>query len=96
VRIHTFHGHIFDGYFSPAKARAFLLIERFLARFTDRVITVSEAIRSEIVDKLRVTAGSKCVTIPLGFELDKFLGCEKAGGSLRKELGVGPDTALIG
>src|SRR5437764_2106084 len=39
---HTFHGSVFDGYFSPAKTRLFLMIERILARFTDRVITVSD------------------------------------------------------
>src|SRR5882757_7908307 len=30
--IHTFHGHQFDGYFKRPVARAFILIERLLAR----------------------------------------------------------------
>lgn len=96
IRVHTFHGHIFDGYFSPIKAKAYLFIERFLACFTDRVITVSELVRNEIVSKLKIVKGSKCVVIPLGFELEKFLGCEDFGGALRKELGVGSDTLLVG
>ena len=32
VRVHTFHGHVFHGYFSPAKTKMFLTIERTLAR----------------------------------------------------------------
>ena len=96
IRVHTFHGHIFDGYFNPFKARAFLYVERFLASFTDRIITVSERVRCEIVNKLKVVKGSKCVVIPLGFELEKFLGCEGSRGALRKELGVGSDTLLVG
>lgn len=96
IRIHTFHGHIFDGYFSPAKERAFLLAERFLARFTDRIITVSELVRDEIVNKLKVVKAAKCVAIPLGFELKRFLACESLSGAFRKELGVGADTLLVG
>ncbi len=95
VRIHTFHGHIFDGYFSPFKAKVFLLIERFLALFTDTVVTVSESVKHEIVDRLKVTRGSKCVVIPLGFDLDPFLDCEKLRGGFRRELGL-KDEVLVG
>src|SRR5262249_45280988 len=28
VIVHTFHGHVFDGYFGPAKTRLFLWLER--------------------------------------------------------------------
>lgn len=96
VKIHTFHGHVFDGYFSPFKAKIFLTIERFMALFTDRVITVSDAVRDEIVHKLKVTSDKKCVVIPLGLELDPFLGCEKRSGILRKEFGIGDDVVLVG
>jgi glycosyltransferase involved in cell wall biosynthesis len=96
VKVHTFHGHVFDGYFNPVKAKAFLLIERFLALFTDRIITVSELIRNEIAGKLKVTKPSRCVVVPLGFELDHFLVCEKNKGLFRKELNIGQETLLVG
>lgn len=96
IRVHTFHGHVFDGYFNPVKARIFLTIERTLALFTDRVITVSECVRKEIVDKLKIVRSDKCVVVPLGFELDRFLTCEKLRGGFRQELGIGPDVLLIG
>lgn len=96
VKVHTFHGHIFDGYFNPLKAKVFLLIERFLALFTDTVITVSDAVRAEIVEKLKVTQPDKCVVVPLGFELDGFLDCEKRKGEFRSSLGVDMDTILVG
>lgn len=96
VKMHTFHGHIFDGYFSPFKAKVFLAIERFLALFTDRVITVSEAVRHEIADKLKVAHPSKCVIVPLGLELGKFFDCEKERGKFRNELGLSGATLLVG
>ncbi len=30
--VHTFHGHVLEGYFGPAKTRAYRNVERFLAR----------------------------------------------------------------
>ena len=39
--IHTFHGHVLEGYFSPAVSQLFLRIERGLARRTDRIIALS-------------------------------------------------------
>ncbi|TMQ67763.1 MAG: glycosyltransferase family 4 protein, partial [Candidatus Eisenbacteria bacterium] len=32
IRVHTFHGHVFRGYFSPLKSQVFLWIERLLGR----------------------------------------------------------------
>ena len=33
-RIHTFHGHLLHGYFSPGKTKLVVLIEKLLARIT--------------------------------------------------------------
>src|ERR1051326_4338300 len=40
VRVHTFHGHVFHGYFSSAITRFFITLERFLARHTDCIIAI--------------------------------------------------------
>lgn len=96
VKIHTFHGHIFDGYFSPVKARIFVYIERFLALFTDKVISVSRRVEDDIVDRLRVARRERSAVIPLGLELDKFLVCENKRGMLRKKIGVAEGVLLIG
>ncbi|MFA5410281.1 MAG: glycosyltransferase [Candidatus Omnitrophota bacterium] len=70
--VHTFHGHIFDGYFSKIKSRFFIFIERFLALFTCQIITVSESIKNELIS-LGISKERKIKVIPLGLELDKFL-----------------------
>lgn len=70
--VHTFHGHVLTGYFSRFKSFIFILIERFLAVFTDQVITVSEAVKEELI-KLSILPRNKIRVIPLGFELGKFL-----------------------
>lgn len=96
VKVHTFHGHIFDGYFSPLRARVFILIEKLLAFFTDRVIVVSQQVKDDIVKKLNVTSSAKSVVIPLGLELDDFLRSDRHKGSLRKSLNIPNDFMLVG
>lgn len=96
VKVHTFHGHIFDGYFSPAKSKLFVLIERFFSIFTDRIILVSEKVMDEIVNKLKVARSNKCTVVRLGLDLDKFLNDGSAPGSFRKSIGASDETLLVG
>lgn len=70
--IHTFHGHVFEGYFGKFETRIFIFIERFLAIFTSRIITVSESVKNELI-ALGICKPEKINVIPLGFELEKFL-----------------------
>ena len=94
VVIHTYHGHVLQGYFSPVKTRVFLSIERWLARWTDRLLTVSEAVRRDLLT-LRIGSPERLRVIPLGLDLDPFLRCEGLRGQLRAELAVG-DALLVG
>ncbi|MFC1631067.1 glycosyltransferase family 4 protein [Candidatus Omnitrophota bacterium] len=73
--IHTFHGHVLHSYFSRIKSIIFLWIERFLALFTDRIIAVSESVRSELI-ALKVSSAKKIITVPLGLDLEQYLNIE--------------------
>lgn len=96
VIVHTFHGHVFRGYFSPAKTRLFLLLERLTARMSDAVITLTEALKREIADEFHVTRSDRIVVLPLGFDLSPFLSAERRNGAFRREWGVADDALLIG
>ena len=96
VRVHTFHGHVFRGYFSPSVTRIFLCIERFLARHTDRIIAVSSSQKQELAQVYRIAPAEKISVIPLGFDLDCFLVGNGRVGTFRNSLGCGPDTFLVG
>ena len=56
VVVHTYHGHVFHGYFGQVKARMYLAIERALGRLTSCVIAISESQRDELSDKYRVVS----------------------------------------
>jgi len=90
--VHTYHGHVFHGYFGALKSRMVVAIERLLARTTDRIVVVSEQQREEICGRFGVGRPEQFRVVPLGIDLE-----EKAPGvpSLRVELGIDPATPLV-
>jgi glycosyltransferase involved in cell wall biosynthesis len=73
--VHTPHGHIFGGYFSPLATTAFIELERLAARWTDRIITLSD---EETRDHLRHGIGraEQYLAIPSGVDLAPVIGAE--------------------
>lgn len=49
VTVHTFHGHLLQGYFSPAVRRAVVGVERTLARGTDVLVAGGARVRDELL-----------------------------------------------
>lgn len=92
--IHTFHGHVFRGYFSPLKTKAFLAVEKFLARRTDAVVVLSREQADDICREFGVCNLNRIRTIPIGLDLDPFRTGE--AGFLRDKLGISPNVFLVG
>jgi glycosyltransferase involved in cell wall biosynthesis len=92
--MHTFHGHVLEGYFGPATQRAFLGAERALAARTDVLIAVSPQVRDELL-ALGIGAPSQYRVVPLGLDLSRFADAPPTAGALRRRLGLGPDVPLV-
>jgi glycosyltransferase involved in cell wall biosynthesis len=75
--VHTFHGHVFHSYFGRFKSIAFRLIERWLARGTDRIVVLSDSQHRDIVSKFRIANSERVRIVPLGFDLSPFGECDK-------------------
>jgi glycosyltransferase involved in cell wall biosynthesis len=76
--VHTYHGHVLEGYFSPAKTQLFIQIERGLARATDRIVAISPRIRAELLDKHRIGRPDTYRVVPLGFDLSGLAAIDEA------------------
>jgi glycosyltransferase involved in cell wall biosynthesis len=50
VVVHTFHGHLLHGYFSPTVTRAVVQVERTLARGSTRLVAVGDQVRRDLLD----------------------------------------------
>jgi glycosyltransferase involved in cell wall biosynthesis len=98
ARVHTFHGHVLEGYFPGPVSRALVAHERRLARETDRIVAVSHATADDLV-RLGVTGEEKLLVVPPGADLDRLLAIERPrreAQGLRELLGAGPDAVLLG
>lgn len=96
IRIHTFHGNIFQGYFNKIYVLVFIFIEKILAYFTTYIVAISDEQKREICELYKIAASDKVKVIPLGLELEKFLSIESHNGSLRRELKLEDDTIAVG
>ena len=92
--VHTFHGHVLRGYFSPPKEKLFRGLEAFLARTADALVAVSESVKRDLVE-LRVAPAPKIRVIPLGLELGALAGTLPRG-TLRREALIPDDAPLVG
>lgn len=93
--IHTYHGHVHQGYFDPVVQRVFIEIERSLARFTDILIAISPEIRDELLD-LGIGRHEQYRVIPLGFDLSDHLEVTRRSGKFRARFGLPRDVPLVG
>jgi glycosyltransferase involved in cell wall biosynthesis len=93
--VHTFHGHVLEGYFTPRVQRTFIAVERALARRSDALIAVSTEVRDALLD-LRIGVPSQYHVISLGLDLSSYLAVEAPTGALREKLGLDSRTPLVG
>lgn len=94
--VHTFHGHVFEGYFSRTKTSMFIWIERILARSTDVIVAISRTQKMDLSGKFRIAPDHKIKIIPLGFDLSPFLQSAALKGRFRNSVGASDDSFLVG
>jgi glycosyltransferase involved in cell wall biosynthesis len=97
LRLHTFHGHVFEGYFSRPISRLICAAERLLAALTARIIVPSERLRKEIVRRFRVAPRARVVVLEPGIALAPFFEARaRFFGELRREIGAKEGAPLLG
>lgn len=96
VIVHTFHGHVFRGYFSPTKTQFFITLERITARMSDTIITLSDGLRRELAEEYHITRKGRITVLPLGLDLTGLTQTPRKKGTFRKAHGIPADVPLIG
>ncbi|GAA0351164.1 glycosyltransferase family 4 protein [Actinoallomurus spadix] len=90
ARVHTYHGHLLHGYFSPAKTRLVVTAERAAATMTDRLIAVGGQVRDELI-AAGVGRPGQYAVVPPGTTLGPLPGRADA----RCALGIPADGPLV-
>ena len=76
--VYTPHGHVFFGYFSRFWTFVFLRLERWCARFTSRIVALTEVERKEELAH-KVGKAEQYTVIPSGVDLEYFCPAKDAG-----------------
>jgi len=94
--VHTYHGHVLEGYFSPAKTALFINLERMLARVSDAIIAISPAIRHELLEEHRIGRADQYHVVPLGFDLSEFAAIDdRRRADARAALDMPPSARVV-
>jgi len=70
VRVHTFHGHLLNGYFGPGKTKLVILVERFLAIFTHQLLAVGKQVQDDLIE-VGIGNSNKFAVMTPGLQLAK-------------------------
>jgi glycosyltransferase involved in cell wall biosynthesis len=89
--VHTFHGHLLHGYFSPRVTRAVVGTERLLARRTDRIIAVGEQVRDDLL-AAGIGRPEQYAVIPPGVRAPT----PPSRAAARSGLGLPPGAPVVG
>jgi len=93
---HTYHGFIFTGYFSRPVSQIVVAIERFLAKFTDRLITLTPGLGAELASRLKISNNQKIEAVTLGLDLAKNLALPRKSMGWRRSIGLRDNHFVIG
>lgn len=72
VIVHTYHGHVFDGYFGRFKTFIYKSIERYLASKSSGIVAISPEQKEDLSNRHKICEPKKIKVIPLGFDLNRF------------------------
>lgn len=68
IRVHTFHGHLLNGYFGSFKRLLVVIAERSLAIITQQLLAVGDKVREDLL-KARIGKKEKFGLMPPGLEI---------------------------
>jgi glycosyltransferase involved in cell wall biosynthesis len=68
IRVHTFHGHLLNGYFGSGKTKLVILVEKFLALFTDQLLAVGAKVKDDLL-AVGIRNPNKFGVMPPGLQL---------------------------
>ena len=88
--VHTYHGHLLHGYFSPLKTKFVIMIERYLARRSKTLVSVGAQVRDDLL-AAGVGTPAQYVVIPPGISLGPIPNSTIS----RSSLGISPDATTI-
>jgi glycosyltransferase involved in cell wall biosynthesis len=93
--IHQPHGHIFYGYYGPRRTAFYVSLERLAARWTDRIITLTERGTEEHLARA-IGRRAQYRTVPSGVPTAELRAQSPGRAVARRALGLPEDAFVVG
>ena len=94
--VHTYHGHVLEGYFGGLKTWLFIALERLMARGSDALVAIAPPVRDELLIDHGIGRAAQYHLVPLGFDLTPFAAIDReARVQARRGLNVPDDAEVI-
>jgi len=95
IIIHTPHGHVFWGYFGRLKTSFYIILEKFTAVITDKIIALTEQEKNDHLH-FRIASGDKFSVVHSGIKLDRFSNLSADPAVMRRKLGISEGDLVVG
>ena len=80
IRVHTFHGHLLNGYFGAFKRSLVIIAEKVLALFTHELLAVGDKVRQDLL-AVGIGNSKKFGLMPPGLEIGRLPNKKDSQGS---------------
>jgi glycosyltransferase involved in cell wall biosynthesis len=95
IIVHTPHGHVFWGYFNSWQTRLFILLERWTARITNAIVTLTPQEKKDHL-RFRIAPEEKFTVIHSGVDLRTFRADLYQPSETKALLGIPPEMTVVG
>jgi len=94
--IHTYHGLIFENYFSEMLSKSLIKLDRYLASISDAIIVLSQNQQNALVDDFAICPKDKSYIVPLAIDVDEFQYNDETRKLFRHQYNLSSETIAIG
>jgi glycosyltransferase involved in cell wall biosynthesis len=92
--IHTYHGHVFQGYFPKIISQLIVLLERRMSVYTNMIIAINRQLLHDLSTTYKIAGTGKIKLIPLGLDVHYY---EKSmQKSAVKDINKNKDIIIVG
>jgi glycosyltransferase involved in cell wall biosynthesis len=95
IVVHTPHGHVFHSYFNRFLTKLFIVLERWVASWTDAIITLTERGKQEHV-RFKIAPAQRFEVIPSGIDMHLFRFCVEGRNRIRAQYGLSEGCLVLG
>ncbi len=96
VIVHTYHGHLFRGYFNSFLTKWIIWLDRKMVRYSSAIIALTQNQKKDLVEIFQIAPAEKVHIILPGLQIERFGFKEKAREKFRHRFHIDAQCLALG